>query len=246
MMQRFDVMEINYAKSAFAVQQESAIDLETGEITVALHSEFPNTEIRYVLGEAELTPEADIYQTPLKIDSTTRVKAAVFENGKQMGDTMNKFFDFHQAVAKPVTYKFEYSASYPSTGETALVDVLRGSKYFKDGRWQGWINNPAVVTIDLQELKEVQQVVVGTLEEQGTGIYFPEELKVEVSQDGTNFQQVAETTRDYQTNPGAKIENFKLDFKKQQAQYLRVTIKPLSETPKGGGAWLFVDEILVN
>lgn len=246
MMQRFDVMEINYAKSAFAVQQESAIDLETGEITVALHSEFLDTEIRYVLGEAELTPEADIYQTPLKIDSTTRVKAAVFENGKQMGDTMNKFFDFHQAVAKPVTYKFEYSASYPSTGETALVDVLRGSKYFKDGRWQGWINNPAVVMIDLQKLKEVQQVVVGTLEEQGTGIYFPEELKVEVSQDGTNFQQVAVTTRDYQTNPGAKIENFKLDFKKQQAQYLRVTIKPLSETPKGGGAWLFVDEILVN
>ena len=36
MMQRFDVMEINYAKSAFAIQPESEIDLETGKITVAL------------------------------------------------------------------------------------------------------------------------------------------------------------------------------------------------------------------
>ena len=183
---------------------------------------------------------------PITIDSTTLVKAAVFENGKQMGDAMNKFFDFHQAVAKPVTYKFDYNANYASTGATALVDVLRGSKYFEDGRWQGWINNPAVVTIDLQELKYVQQVVVGTLEEQGTGIYFPEEVKVEVSQDRANFQQVAQTTRDYQPNPGAKIENFKLDFEAQQAQYIRVSIQPLSKTPKGGGAWLFVDEILVN
>ena len=45
---------------------------------------------------------------------------------------------------------------------------------------------------------------------------------------------------------GAKIENFKLDFEAQQAQYIRVSIQPLSKTPKGGGAWLFVDEILVN
>ena len=246
MMQRFDVMEINYAKSAFAIQPESEIDLETGKITVALKSEFPETEIHYVLDDAELTSESKVYEAPITIDSTTRVKAAVFENGKQMGDAMNKFFDFHQGVAKPVTYKFDYNASYASTGATALVDVLRGSKYFKDGRWQGWINNPAVVTIDLQELKDVQQVVVGTLEEQGTGIYFPEEVKVEVSQDRANFQQVAQTTRDYQPNPGAKIENFKLDFEAQQAQYIRVSIQPLTKTPKGGGAWLFVDEILVN
>ena len=247
MMQRFDVMGINYAKSAFAVQPESEIDLETGKITIALKSEFPDTQIRYALGDSELNADSEVYNNPISFDGTTSIKAAVFKDGKIMGAELNKYFDFHQAVAKPVTYKFDYNASYPSTGATALVDVLRGSKYFKDGRWQGWIGNPAVITIDFEEPKEVCEVTVGSLEEQGTGIYFPQHIKVEVSQDGENFEEVAQIERAFEPNPGAKIENFKMKFEaRKNVQFVRVTVQPLTETPKGGGAWLFLDEILVK
>ncbi|RXG21414.1 glycoside hydrolase family 20 protein [Leeuwenhoekiella marinoflava] len=247
MMQRFDVMGINYATSAFAVQPESEIDLETGKITISLQSEFPDTQIRYALRDSELNADSEVYSNPIAFDSTTSVKAAVFKDGKIMGAEMQKYFDFHQAVAKPVTYKFEYNASYASTGATALVDVLRGSKYFKDGRWQGWINNPAVITIDLEGAKELREVTVGSLEEQGTGIYFPQHIKVEVSRDGKTFEDVAQMERAFEPNPGAKIENFKMKFEsRKNVQFVRVTIEPLAETPKGGGAWLFLDEILVK
>ncbi|RXG18551.1 hexosaminidase [Leeuwenhoekiella aestuarii] len=247
LMQRFDVMGINYAKSAFAVQPESEINLETGKITIALQSEFPNTQIRYALGDLELNADSEVYSNPISFDSTTSVSAAVFEDGKLMGSKMQKYFDFHEAVAKPVTYKFEYNASYPSTGKTALVDVLRGSKYFKDGRWQGWVGEPAVITIDLEEVKNIDQITVGSLEEQGTGIYFPQLIKVEVSRDGKTFDEVSQMERAFEPNPGAKIENFKLKFETRKGiQFILVTVEPLSKTPNGGGAWLFLDEILVN
>jgi len=247
MMERFEVMGINYAKSAYTIQPESDIDLETGEITIKLKSEFPNTEIRYALNEEELTAESSVYESEIKVDTDTKIKAAVFSNAKVMGPVMDKTFQFHKAVAKPVTYKYPYNQSYASTGETALVNVLKGSKYFKDGRWQGWIGNPAIVTIDLEETTTVSEIVVGSLEEQGTGIYFPQHLKVEVSKDGKTFKEVASLKREYQTNPGAKIENFELKFETQEKiQFVRVSIEPLAKTPNGGGAWLFLDEIQVK
>ena len=247
LMQRFDVMGINYAKSAFAVQPESEINLETGKITIALQSEFPNTQIRFALGDSELNADSEVYSNPISFDSTTSVSAAVFEDGKLMGAKMQKYFDFHEAVAKPVTYKFEYNASYPSTGKTALVDVLRGSKYFKDGRWQGWIGDPAVITIDLEKAKKVREITIGSLEEQGTGIYFPQQIQVEVSQDGKTFEDVAKMERAFESNSEEKIENFKLKFETRKGiQFIRVTVEPLAKTPNGGGAWLFLDEILVN
>ena len=247
MMERFEVMGINYAKSAYAVQPESDIDLETGEIRIKLKSEFPNTEIRYALNGEELTAESSIYKNEIKVDTDTKIKAAVFSNAKVMGPVMDKTFQFHKAVGKPVIYKYPYNQSYASSGETALVNVLKGSKYFKDGRWQGWINNPAIITIDLEKETSVSEVVVGSLEEQGTGIYFPQQLKVEVSKDGKNFKEVASLKRDYQTNPGAKIDNFKMGFELQEnIRFVRVSVEPLAKTPNGGGAWLFLDEIQIK
>lgn len=247
MMERFEVMGINYAKSAYAVQSESKIDLETGEITISLKAEFPDVEIRYALGDSKLTPTSKVYKTPITIDSSSNLKAAVFKNGEIMGAILDKVFAFHKAVAKPVSYQYDYNKSYASSGETALVNVLKGSKYFKDGRWQGWINNPAIITIDLEKATEVNEVTVGSLEEQGTGIYFPQKLVVEVSEDGRYFEEVAEIERAFQPNPSAKIENFELKFEpRKNIQFLRVTIEPLAQTPKGGSAWLFLDEIQVN
>lgn len=246
MMERFELMGINYAKSAYSVQSESKIDLKNREITIDLKSEFPDTAIRYTLGEGEVTAGSELFEKPLQIDTTSHLKAAVFKKGEVMGAVLDKSFVFHNAVAKPVSYKYKYNENYPSTKETALVDVLRGSKYFKDGRWQGWINNPAVITIDLEESREVSEVTVGSLEEQGTGIYFPQQLVVEISEGGKSFEKVVKIERDYKPNPGAKIRNFKMGFEPRNVQFIRIRIEPLAKTPKGGSAWLFLDEIIVK
>lgn len=247
LMERFKIMGINYAKSVYAIQPESEINLETGEITISLKAEFPDLEIRYVLGDSELTADARVYKEPLKLDSSAILKAAVFKNGELLGSMMNKSFVFHKAVAKPVDYQFPYNENYIGGGEMGLVDVLRGSKYFKDGRWQGWINRPAVVTIDLEKFTDVSQVIVGSLEEQGTGIYFPERVQVAVSQDGVNYKDVGEIQRAFKSNPGAKIENFNIKFGTQnKIRFVRVTAVPLSNNPTGGGSWLFLDEIEIN
>ncbi|TDN95037.1 hexosaminidase [Salegentibacter sp. 24] len=247
MMERFDLMGINYAKSAYAVVPEADINLDTKEISLRLKAEFPGVEIRYAQDGAELSPESRIYESPIQIDSSLNLKAAVYKNQQRMGPVMDKDFQFHKAVAKPVTYKNSYHNNYKGGGETGLVDVLRGSKYFKDGRWQGWINQPAILTINLEQPTRVSQVIVGSLEEQGTGIYFPQEIKVEVSKDGKTFEKVGELKREFKNNPVAKIKNFKIGFEsKDNIEFVRLSVEPLENNPKGGGSWLFLDEILVK
>ncbi|MDT0675881.1 glycoside hydrolase family 20 protein [Autumnicola musiva] len=244
MMERFDIMGINYAKSAYAITPSSKINLDSKSIEITMEAEFPDQQIRYALNE-ELNNNSPVYENPISLDTSAILKAAVFKNGQPMGTKLEKEFVFHKGVASEVDYKNEFSDRYKGSGETTLVDVLRGSKNFHDGRWQGWIRRPAVVTLDLEENKSVQDIKVGTIEHQGAGIYFPQNIIVEVSTDNSDFRKVGEMDIDFENNPESLIKDFSVDFEEQEARYIRVSVEPRSFSGRRG-SWLFIDEILVN
>ena len=246
-MQRFDLMGINYAKSSFIVQADSKINIDTKEINIKLQTEFPDSKIKYALDEFELNKTSNTYKAPINLKESSRVKAAAFKNGKIIEPIFDKEFEFHKGVAKSVFYSNRFNDAYKGGGDKGLVDVLRGSKNFRDNRWQGWINKPAIVVIDLEEPTNLKEVIVGSLQEQGAGIYFPKQIKVEVSQDGIIFKEVGIKSPKLQENSGPKIKNFVVKFDhKPYIQYVKVTVEPLNNNPKGGSSWVFLDEIILR
>jgi len=215
-------------------------------VLLSLNNEFSNVDLRYVLGDANLTANVNKYVGPIKLAETTIVKASIFKNNRPIGAAYVDTIKFHNAVGKDVKYTEEYSDSYKGQGVFNLVNTLRGTKNFHDGQWQGWIENDMEIVIDLEKEQSIHQIVVGSIENQGSGIYFPIQIDVLTSVDGTSFQKQGEIKRDYQQNGNSELKDFKVGFKETKSKFVKVKVARLKNPPNRGGAWLFIDEVLVD
>ncbi|MEC3907186.1 glycoside hydrolase family 20 protein [Tamlana sp. 2201CG12-4] len=243
---RYEFLGINYAKSAYLVTSKTDVDLENKSVSLLLQNEFPNADIRYVFGNGNLNEEAIKYTSPIELQETTIIKASLFKNDKPVGKVFVDTITFHKAVAHKVNYITPYSDKYQGAGAFGMVNTLRGTKNFHDGQWQAWLGQDMEVVIDLEEKKTIKEVSVGALENQGPDIYFPTAVEVSVSNDGKTFDNVGRTDRAFVKNAEAELKDFKISFKERKVRFVKVKAICLEKSPKGGGAWLFVDEILLK
>ena len=246
LLQRYNYLGINYARSAFLVTSTSNADLVQKQINITLKNEFPNPDIRYVLGNKNIDHNAIKYTSPIPFKETTILKASLFQNDKPVGKTLTDTIVFHKAVAHKVIYLTPYNQNYKGDGPFQMVNTIRGSKNFHDGQWQAWLVNDMELVIDLEKQESVEQVTVGTLESQGSGVNFPIQIKVLLSTDGITYKEVAKVSRPFAVNASSELKDFKINFQKQGARYVKVIAGNLKKSPKGESSWLFVDEILVN
>ncbi|MGY5354090.1 glycoside hydrolase family 20 protein [Wenyingzhuangia sp. IMCC45467] len=246
LFKRFDYLNINYSKSAYLITAKSSVDINTKKVYLTLQNEFPNPDIRYVLGDQDIYNNAIKYNDSIQIDDTTVLKASLFKDNQPVGKVFVDTIKFHKAVGSNITFKKPFNSNYRGDGPLSLVNIIRGSKNFHDGQWQAWLVDDMEAVIDLGNEKEITQITVGTLESQGSGIYYPTAVKVLVSNNGKDYKQVGEIARTYKANPNVELLNFNIEFKSTKAKYVKIIAKNLKETPEGGNTWLFVDEILVN
>lgn len=238
---RLDIMGINYAKSSKNITLSTKVDDKDNSISVVANSEFPNMDIRYSLNGQEDKK----YTAPIKIDKTTSIKASIFENEKSIGKPAEKTFTFHKAVGQKVSYNIQPSERYKGNSGT-LVDILKGSANFTDGKWQGWNNKSPEITINLGKLTKISRVAVGCLEKQGSWIFLPEKVEVFVSKDGKEFQKMGQKEHPYQLNGYATLKDFENTFNEQQSQYVKVKISYCDHKLNGPDSWVFIDEIIVE
>lgn len=240
-MQRMDVMGIHYARSVYQVVP--TVENKEGNIYLKLECEVPNADIRYALGDTPIE-KGEKYTAPIAIKGTTTYKAAVFSANATNTITSGQI-TFHKAIGKPVSYSPLYHKSYQGQGEGTLTNVIRGTKNFHDGQWLGWLGDDVTLTLDLGETTEVSEVRIGAMDAQSSGIYFPERLTVALSADGKNYREVAAQEEPCTIKGKPSLKDFVLKFAPQSTRYLQIQLKNVKTPPKGGDAWLFIDEILV-
>ena len=240
-MQRMDVMGIHYARSVYQVVP--TVENKEGNIYLKLECEVPNADIRYALGDTPIE-KGEKYTTPIAIKGSTTYKAAVFSANATNTITSGQI-TFHKAIGKSVSYSPLYHKSYQGQGEGTLTNVIRGTKNFHDGQWLGWLGDDVTLTLDLGETTEVSEVRIGAMDAQSSGIYFPERLTVALSADGKNYREVAAQEEPCTIKGKPSLKDFVLKFDPQSTRYLQIQLKNVKTPPKGGDAWLFIDEILV-
>ncbi|MDD5150836.1 MAG: family 20 glycosylhydrolase [Flavobacterium sp.] len=246
LLKRYDYLGINYAKSAYLITATSTADLDKKIVKLALKNEFPNADIRYVLGDKSIDANAIKYTDSIAISETTLLKASLFENDKAVGKFFTDTIKFHKAVGSKLNFKTPYDDNYKADGPFSLVNILRGTKNFHDGQWQAWLVKDMEVVIDLEKEKTIKQIVLGSIENQGSGIYFPTQVSAFVSNDGVTYKEVGQVTHPFAINSNSELKDFKINFNALTARYVKVVATNLKKSPKGEDSWLFIDEILVN
>jgi len=246
LFKRYEYQGINYAKSAFLVTADTQINIDDQIVEVLLNNEFPDSDIRFTLDGSHVSGDALIYKEPIELSGTTTIKASLFKDEKPVGKQFNKTIKYHKAVAKKVTYKDAYHDRYQGAGAYNMVNTLRGSKNFHDGQWQAWLENDMEVIIDLDKENSISQVIVGSMENQGSGIYFPTAVIIFASNDGNTYEEIGRIERLYAKNAGSELKDFKIDFKEQKARYVKIVAMNMKNAPNGGGAFMFIDEIVIE
>jgi hexosaminidase len=247
MFERYTFQERNYAKSSFLVTTNTVVDLNEKKISLTLQNEFPLSDIRFVIGNGDLKHDAIQYIKPIELKESTIVKASLFKNDKPVGNIIYDTIIIHKALAKKVKYITPYHEKYTGVGAFNLVNALRGTKNFKDGQWQGWLNNDMEISIDLEKKQPINSVTVGTMDYQRPSIFLPTSIEVLVSNNGIKYTQVKKIEIPFVKSNLITLRNFKIQFDDVvEAQFIKVIATCLKNTPQGGGAWLFVDEILIE
>ena len=240
-MKRLDVMKVNYARSIYQVVP--TVENQKGNIFLKLDCEVPNADIRYALGDTPIE-KATKYHQPIALNRSTTFKATVF-SGKATNTITTGEVTFHKAIDKKVSYSPLYHKSYQGQGEATLTNIIRGTKNFHDGQWLGWLGDDVTLTLNLEQATEVREVRIGAMDAQASGIYFPVEFIVSLSNDGKNYREVATHNEPCVVRGKASLKDFVLKFSPTEARYIKLTLKNVKTPPKGGDAWLFIDEILV-
>ncbi|MCD2422267.1 family 20 glycosylhydrolase [Niabella pedocola] len=82
--QRYDGLNINYAKSAYNVWQTTVLDSVTNTAAISFKTNSYQPEIRYSTDGNEPTAQSTLYTGPFKVKAPVLIKSATFKNGKMI------------------------------------------------------------------------------------------------------------------------------------------------------------------
>jgi hypothetical protein len=145
----------------------------------------------------------------------------------------------------------KYLPNYSAQGDETLINGIHGTANWRLGNWQGYQNDDLVAIIDLEQVKPVKQVSIGTLQDSRSWIVFPKSVEYWLSDDGKNYKLAATV-------------NSKIDVKElipqtqeytapinKKTRYIKVVAKQFGALPewhesKGSASYIFADEITVQ
>jgi len=250
MIKRYDAMGLNYAKSMYTVQFESVFNETEKAIALDLHTEVPDADIYYTTDGSEPSLSSNKYEEAVTIDASLKITAAAFVDNKKAGKNSRINFKLHHATARPVKYLSKPHKRYAGYSEITLVNSLRGSRNFSDGKWQGFEGDNLEVVIDLEKERELTNVSVGCLHQTGSWIFLPKEIKVLTSLDGESFTEAGSTINNVPLQGETQVMDFNVNIA-GVARFVKVIVVNQGQVPEwhsaaGSPSWLFVDEVIVE
>ncbi|HSH19377.1 MAG TPA: family 20 glycosylhydrolase, partial [Draconibacterium sp.] len=247
-LKRYDVMGVNYAKSALRPDIIMELNQETKNIEVKLESELP-TDIFYTIDSSEPNPESGIkYTSPFILDKTVTVKALSVKNGKAIEESETMDAILHKARGAKVLIDTEPYGKYGAKGAYTLVDADFGGSKWGNGKWLGILEQDFETVIEFDQSTDISKVGFNCIEETAAGIYFPESIKVLVSNDGTDYTSIKhwQTNRELpiDKNSDISVQTIWLEFDITNCKFLKV--KCNYQRVPDSGVFVFVDEIIVE
>jgi len=218
---------------------------------IMLKSIDPDSKVYYTLDGSEPGMNSSVYQKPILIDKTTVVK--LFSYSKDFGSSKvidGKFIKIPEG--RSIKYVTNYSSQYTGGGDDALIDLVRGTKNWRLGGWQGFHGTNFEVILKFSKKQFVKKVSVGFLSDVNSWICFPTNVEFEISDDGKEFKPAGTIMYEVDLKKNSRVEISDVAQNiNQDVKYIRIKAKNYGRLPawhEGAGelSWLFVDEIVIE
>lgn len=143
------------------------------------------------------------------------------------------------ALGASYRYSMEPENTYGDPGNK-LTDGMYGPAVFSDEAWVGHLRNDfRVITVDLGQVRPVQEVRANFLQDWSVGVRYPQEVIAEVSPDGVIWDEVGvQTFAPHEMDLSAKFSEVTVfEGLNHEVRYVRITVLV--------DVWVFMDEIEV-
>ncbi|NND33552.1 MAG: hypothetical protein HKN76_13255 [Saprospiraceae bacterium] len=233
------------------VQIDIAYKPEARAYLVSLSGEGVD-EIKYTINGDPPGLSGLTYRQPFYIDKECTIKALAFFDGRCSDASTTKVVKMNLATYKPIQHDTRYDAPFSAGGDQALVDGLIGGNSVNDGKWQGYLGKNLSATIDFGERIEIKKITTRAYKNQNAGIFLPNKVTFEVSNDGERFIEVYRKPLFHSRDEETKPFEYSFSFKgSRKARYIRVSADNMGICPgwhkqAGEKAWIMLDEITVE
>lgn len=209
------------------------------------------TQIRYTTDGSVPNKNSKIYKEQIKVDSTLKIKAKVFDGQIPSVYTSDASFIIHKAWKKNTNYITQFSDLYKG-GSNALTDGINGTENFRDGLWQGFLGDDAIFIIDLEKAQAVSEIKLNFLHDSKSWIFAPLYIDIYIadSDNKLKFCKSVNNDIDFKTDE-VFIKEFNININHSMVRYIKIVAKniglcPLWHQGTENKAWLFIDEIIIN
>lgn len=220
------------------IETTMQVDTVKKEIEIILDAEKYPVEIRYSTDGSVPTASSPLYNGPIQVKDSARIRAAIFRDGQLQGTPSEKNVDYHRGINKPIHYNSKLYSGYMAGGMNALLDGYRGGLTYLDGRWQGYLNDLDCV-VDMEEITDIHSVSIRFMQLIGPGVFQPGEVELLTSEDGEHFTSrgVIPTTI---SNKDKELSFEEYAFNGEwKARYIQV------KATEANGGFIFADEIVI-
>lgn len=215
-------------------------------------STFDNAPVYYTLDGSDPTEQSQLYTEPFTINQTVTIKARAIRNGRA-SNIAEETLTYNLATMRPITLQCEPDEKFTYQGASLLVNGLAGNDNYRSGRYIGIYGQDFDAIVDLQEVKEISSVSLGTYLVPGDYIFGLSGLEIYGSNDGSTYNKIASKSIPV-LEKGSKnnvLQRDTISFNKTPARYVRIIGKKTPELPKwhpgaGKQAYLFLDEIAID
>lgn len=221
----------------------------TEELTIELKTIDPGSKIYYTLDGKEADKDSKLYDGPITLKENTTIKAVAINNELESFPIESEFFKIDGG--RSIELLSEYANQYAAGGSEALIDYMKGTNNFKTGTWQGYEGQDLIAVVDAGKVLNSSTVSIGFLQDIKSWIWYPREVKFEISTDGKNFTEIKSIQNEFpDSEEGAFTQQFSTQVNKPM-RYLKVTALNYGKCPPwhlgaGGDTWLFADEISID
>lgn len=218
-------------------------------LSLEIKSLDPDAKIYYSFGEQPVSEQSNLYQGQITLKETATINAIAVKDGQQSFPVKSEFSKVDGS--RSLKLLSEYAPRYAAGGPNALIDYLKGGHSFQTGTWQGFQGQDVVAVLDLGEKGSYKQVSMGFIQDIKSWIWFPKKVIYEFSDDGENYEILAEVENDFPDDrEGSFLKSFDSPINKS-FRYLKVTAQNFGPCPDwhlgaGGKSWIFADEIEIE
>lgn len=244
-LQRYDLWQASYSRAFYEIKATVIKGDNNIGILWKLESRAAEDQLGYF---SDTDTSVTAYISPVLVTGSGTFKGLLMRNGEVKG-TVTQSFLFNKATGKAISLNTPPSPKYPGDGAFTLVNGVQNEKRLaRSSEFLGFEGTDCEAIIDLGEATVINEIIVHTLEQKSSWIYFPANVDVAGSADGQAFMPLlsaATITRSQDK------QTLSIRFASPvSTRYLKITLLNngiIEKDQPGAGhkAWLFVDEIEV-